>query len=514
MSPGAETAAALKVEILDLARQPAGALSPWFEARLEEQLAQGLFLPGRELEAVRQKLVRDLADYRTQAGIDTAVLGMSGGVDSALTAALLKAAGWRVIGLTLPIEQDPIETERGVEACAALGLEHLHLDLSAPYEAGIASLASLDGRIGSADDAAHRTRRGNLRARLRMMTLYDQAHRFGGLVASTDNFSELGAGFWTLHGDVGDLAPVQSLLKSWEVPWMARASGVPERTWRAMPTDGLGIGGGDEAQIGATYLEWDILIFALMAVMRDEPDLSTQHLAFVLGMDEDRHAQLVLGTVLARLAATWHKRANPIRLDHPMTDRYGPLAALDARLFRPAVLKSEAAMLSFSGELQAMANHLVRALEARGQKLVTAESCTAGLLAACVAQVPACSDALSGSFVTYSPGMKIAALGVPEALIDERTVYDPEVARRMATGALAAAPEAGLAIAITGVAGPDDDQGKPAGWVCIATACRGSGAEAVEHRFDGGPEQVIAATLRAALEAGRLALARDAGQDG
>jgi nicotinamide-nucleotide amidase len=43
---------------------------------------------------------------------------------------------------------------------------------------------------------------------MRMITLYDQAHRFGGLVASTDNFSELGAGFWTLHGDVGDLAAV------------------------------------------------------------------------------------------------------------------------------------------------------------------------------------------------------------------------------------------------------------------------------------------------------------------
>lgn len=499
----------LQDDILDLSRQRlAEPLSPWFAARLEAQIAAGLFLPPEDLTEVGRRLVQDLADYRDQAGIGTAVLGMSGGVDSALTAALLKAAGWRVIGLTLPIEQDPIETERGVEACTALGLEHLHLDLSGPYEAAIASLEGLDPALAASDETAERTRRGNLRARLRMMTLYDQAHRFGGLVASTDNFSELGAGFWTLHGDVGDLAPVQSLLKSWEVPWMARAYGVPERTWRAMPTDGLGIGGGDEAQIGATYLEWDITIFALLDALRDEPGISTQHLAFALGMDDDRHAQLVLGTVLARMRATWHKRVNPIRLDHPKADRYAPLDALETRLFRPAVLRADEAMLSFSGELQDLAQHLVRALQGSGQTLVTAESCTAGLLAACVAQVPGCADALSGSFVTYSPGMKCAALGVPEALIAERTVYDPEVARRMATGALAAAPEAGLAIAITGVAGPDADQGRPPGWVCIAILRRGTEAEVVEHRFDGPPKQVIAATLRAALTAGQQALER------
>ena len=60
-----------------------------------------------------------------------------------------------------------------------------------------------------------------------MATLYNMAASHGGLVAGTDNYSELTAGFWTLHGDVGDISPIQSLLKSWEVPYLAKSLGVP-----------------------------------------------------------------------------------------------------------------------------------------------------------------------------------------------------------------------------------------------------------------------------------------------
>lgn len=331
-------------EILSLSRQAAaGGLSPWFDARLKAQIGAGLFLPEDRLALVRDRIIGQLADYRSQAGVGTAVLGMSGGVDSALTAALFKQAGWRVIGFTLPIHQNPAETERGVEACEALGLEHLHLDLSPEYEAMVAALGRVDEGLPGSEDTAARTRRGNLRARLRMITLYDQAHRFGGVVASTDNFSELAAGFWTLHGDVGDIAPVQGLIKSWEIPWLARETGVPEKTWRAKPTDGLGIGAGDEAQIGATYLEWDITVFAVAEAMAQDPGLDAGALAGALDMDGDDHARQILDTVLARLRMTWHKRVNPIRFDHPLADRFAMIDRTDEALFRPAVLRGQQA---------------------------------------------------------------------------------------------------------------------------------------------------------------------------
>jgi nicotinamide-nucleotide amidase len=488
-------------EILDLSRQTArGLLSHWFDAQLRAQTEEGLFLAPDDLGAVGKRLIAQLADYRRQAGVSTAVLGMSGGVDSALTAALLKEAGWNVIGYTLPIEQDPVETERGVEACEALGIGHLHLDLSDQYRHMVGGLGALDAALPASDDSAYRTRRGNIRARLRMITLYDQAHRWGGLVASTDNFSELGAGFWTLHGDVGDLAPVQTLLKSWEIPWMARAHGVPERTWRAKPSDGLGIGAGDEAQIGASYLQWDIVVFAVIAALRADPDLRADDVPAALGTGDDPVAAEVAGVVLDRLRRTWFKRVNPVVLEHPRADRLGALDRIDDRLFRPGVLRNDRALTSFSGEIAAEGQRLVRALADRGLRLVTAESCTAGLLAACVAAAPGSSAVLEGSFVTYRPSMKIDALGLRETLIRERTVYDAEVAAGMARGALERARAADLAVAITGVAGPGPDQGKPPGLVFIATLRRGGAPEVTECRFPGRPDEVVAAALRRALD--------------
>ena len=111
-------------------------------------------------------------------------------------------------------------------------------------------------------------RQGNIRARLRMITLYNLAHKVAGCVGSTDNFSELAAGFWTLHGDVGDIAPIQSLNKSWEVPMLAKMLDVPQATVEAVPTDGLGISNSDADQLGMSYLEFDIALFELLSLPR------------------------------------------------------------------------------------------------------------------------------------------------------------------------------------------------------------------------------------------------------
>ena len=342
----------LKETILDLSRQNnIGALSPWFDAELDRQMAYPLPMTGHtphfpseeELTELSEDLVRRLVAYREEAGVSTVVLGMSGGVDSALTAALFKAAGWEVIGVTMPIHQVQAETDRGVEACQALGIQHKHIDLSALYDATLLAEAALDADLSYDFPDAPATvkiRRGNVRARLRMITLYNLASLNSGLVASTDNFSELGAGFWTLHGDVGDLSPIQSLLKSWEVPYLAKIMGVPESTWRATPTDGLGISNGDEAQLGGSYLEWDLMVNAIVDNLHNPSlrrrDLNAEHVRAELGLDE--RANQVFDAVIKRMGGTWFKRMNPVNLQNKFHDRYSALSDIDNTLFVPKSL--------------------------------------------------------------------------------------------------------------------------------------------------------------------------------
>lgn len=345
----------LKNSILDLSRQNnIGALTPWFDGELDRQMRYPLAVTGKTPhfadEATLEKLAEDLTArlvaYRLQTGVSTVVLGMSGGVDSALTAALFKRAEWRVIGVTMPINQNPEETDRGVEACNALGLEHKHIDLSALYNTTLGEMVDLDAALASdAITTQVKIRRGNVRARLRMITLYNLASAEGGLVASTDNFSELAAGFWTLHGDVGDLSPIQSLLKSWEVPYLSKYVGVPESTWRATPTDGLGISNGDEAQLGASYLEWDIMVNAIgdqlgSAELRRR-DLTVDHLRAVLDFKGDARAEQVFQSVTKRMGGSWFKRMNPVNLQNKFHDRYSVLSEIDNTFFVPKSITGE-----------------------------------------------------------------------------------------------------------------------------------------------------------------------------
>lgn len=325
----------LREAILDLSRQNRiGQLSPWFSAQLDRRIETGYFRPPEDLRALSDHLIHGLEIYRRDGGVSTCVLGMSGGVDSALTAALFKKAGWRVVGVTMPIHQAQAETDRGVEAIRALRLDdHIHVDLSHAYDHLLTQMEDRE-LAGSEDTKSIRVRRGNLRARLRMMTLYNLASKFGGLVASTDNASEMAAGFWTLQGDVGDLAPIRSLIKSWEVPFIAQLNGVPESTVRATPTDGLGIDADDEAQLGCSYLEWDLL-FAAMSEVVDEND-SIEGLSEKLGVSGDDLKKF--NAVAGRMKASWFKRYIPINLPHAFDNRYGALRRIDRGAMIPKSL--------------------------------------------------------------------------------------------------------------------------------------------------------------------------------
>jgi nicotinamide-nucleotide amidase len=124
-----------------------------------------------------------------------------------------------------------------------------------------------------------------------------------------------------------------------------------------------------------------------------------------------------------------------------------------------------------STELATLAERVLALAGKHQRGIVTAESCTSGLLASALSEAPGAAELLHGGFVTYTKANKIAALGVARDLLSgPRGAVSPEVAAAMAEGALARSPAA-VAIAITGVAGPSpDEDGNPVGLVCIAVA--------------------------------------------
>ena len=298
-----------KDKIFEYNRQPE--ISDWFDTQLDVLIQQGVYHD--DISGLGNSLIDSLSDYKESWGLENIFLGMSGGIDSALTAALFKEAGWNVTGVTLPIHQDPVETERGVEACEKLGINHKQVDLTQAFESYLEhATQEVDAELYSRDfykDKDARVRGGNIRARLRMITLYNQASLHKGIVGSTDNFSELAAGFWTLHGDVGDVAPIQSLTKSWEIPALADELGVPESIISAVPTDGLGVANGDEDQFGFSYLEFDIAMFSLFN-------------EFNLENLEDKDASII-DSVKQRIGSTIYKRINLLYISFDLNIHYG-----------------------------------------------------------------------------------------------------------------------------------------------------------------------------------------------
>ncbi len=170
-------------EVLHLNRNPE--LSEWFKTRLEYLIGVGLY--HNQTSTLAERIIAELTNYREHWGIDSVSIGISGGIDSAVTANLFKEAGWQVLPVIMSIEQDSAEVERGREVCKHLGVTYIERDLTEMYTYNINNMAEYhDGIV--ADTYRGSIRRGNIRARLRMQTLYDFASQIGGCVASTDNF--------------------------------------------------------------------------------------------------------------------------------------------------------------------------------------------------------------------------------------------------------------------------------------------------------------------------------------
>lgn len=209
-------------------------------------------MPQPSPQEVSEHLVAWLRERVGEAGALGAVVGISGGVDSAAVAALcLRAFPETTLGVIIPCHSDPHDIKDAEAVCAALGLPYTTVVLDAAFDALTAALR--DG----GQPADHRMALANLRPRLRMSTLYYFANRLNRLVVGTGNRSEAYVGYFTKYGDGGvDVQPIGGLVKS-EVRGLAAYLGVPQAIVDRTPSAGLWPGQTDEDEMGLTYAALD-----------------------------------------------------------------------------------------------------------------------------------------------------------------------------------------------------------------------------------------------------------------
>lgn len=299
-------------------------------------------------ERVFNILVKEASNYITRNRLNAMVLGISGGIDSTVVAAIChevsKQTGIPLIGRSLPIKnkEDEFDVSKlvGEAFCNDFKVVNLTDGYLAVYNSIIGGEENL---ISCGDDAESKYQtpiaNGNIQARLRMIYLYNLASIHKGLVMSTDNQTEYQLGFWTIHGDVGDFDPIQGLWKT-EVYELAKwligyyyecgikkevdADGARKicdmceaikKSMSLTPTDGLGISNSDLDQIGAkSYYDVDRVLQTLTCKASPENDKLQDELTAELGPD-------VVGKITERRFKSRFKRlVSPIIVPREMYD--------------------------------------------------------------------------------------------------------------------------------------------------------------------------------------------------
>jgi NAD+ synthase len=207
-----------------------------------------------DYEPVKQSITQFIRKYIENAGVKGVVLGLSGGIDSALVAALAcEALGPdSVLGMIMPVrlEKDAENASDAKALAKKLGMRHELFELE-PVLKGYEGLY-LD-----------KINLGNLKARLRMVTLYAKANQEDLLVLGTGNKSEIMVGYFTKYGDgAADLLPIADLYKT-NVIDLSKHMNLPEKIINKTPSAGLWPNQTDEDEMGITYRDLDIILYLL-----------------------------------------------------------------------------------------------------------------------------------------------------------------------------------------------------------------------------------------------------------
>ncbi len=214
---------------------------------------------------IKDRLVNFIRSKVESAGAKGAVIGLSGGIDSTLTAYLsVEALGaGNVMGILMPEKglTSKQDIDDALEVAKLLGIEHRIVEISKVLQSFLSIIPDFDKTARSAS--------GNLKARTRMCILYYHANLMNRMVVGTGNKTELLLGYFTKYGDGGvDIEPIGCLYKT-QVRDLVRYMGVPARIIDKVPTAGLWQGQTDEGELGVTYEMADKILTLLVDEKQD-----------------------------------------------------------------------------------------------------------------------------------------------------------------------------------------------------------------------------------------------------